>query len=152
MMPEPTALEQPGGQGPGLAAPPPPPPHPRPSAPPPAPQADAGPRRVIGAVALSYQDDPYGKSWPLHDGDNLVGRAETNVKVDVPVAHGTTSTRHATIHCAEGVVSVTDMKSTNGTFHNGRRIAPNAPVPINSGDKLRFGGYTIYVFFAPNRQ
>jgi len=101
---------------------------------------------------LSYQDDPYGKSWLLHDGENLVGRAETNIKVDVPVAHGTTSTRHASIHCSDGEITLTDMKSTNGTFHNGRRIPPNSPVRLANGDKVRFGGYTLYIFYPPTRQ
>jgi pSer/pThr/pTyr-binding forkhead associated (FHA) protein len=119
---------------------------------PPEPQPDAGVRRVIGAVLLGYQDDAYGKHWLLHDGDNLVGRAETNIKVDVPIAHGTTSTRHATIHCGEGEVTLADMKSTNGTFQNGRRLAPNAPSRVTSGDKIRFGGYSVYIFFPPNRQ
>ena len=116
------------------------------------PEPDAGPRRVIGAVLLSYQDDSYGKHWLLHDGDNLVGRAETNIKVDVPIAHGTTSTRHASIRCTDTEMTLTDMKSTNGTFQNGRRLAPNAPARLTSGDKVRFGGYSVYVFFPPNRQ
>ena len=117
-----------------------------------APAAATGPRQVIGAVLLTYQDDIYGKHWMLHDGDNLVGRAETDVKCEVPVAHGTTSTRHATIRCDAGEVVVTDMKSTNGTYHNGRRITANNPVKLHSGDKLRFGGYSVFVFYAPSRQ
>lgn len=130
----------------------------KPAAPPasPAPAAaageEAGARRVIGALLLSYQDDAYGKHMVLHDGDNLVGRAETNVKCDVPIAHGTTSTRHATIRCGEGEVTIIDMKSTNGTYHNGRRITANTPARLRSGDKLRFGGYSAYIFFAPSRQ
>lgn len=149
-----------------MGAPPPPmeapapaePPPPGPSGPPPVPapraepDADAGPRRVIGGVVLSYQDDTYGLHWLLHDGDNLVGRAETNIKVDVPIAHGTTSTRHASIHCGEGEVTLLDMKSTNGTYQNGRRITANNPVKLKSGDKLRFGGYSAYIFFATSRQ
>jgi len=150
-----TVPRQPPPEGP---RPPAPPPRRGLSAPPPAMDAipeiqpEAESRRVIGAVLLAYQDDAYGQHWLLHDGDNLIGRAETSIKVDVAIAHGTTSTRHATIHCSEGEVTLTDMKSTNGTFQNGRRLAPNAPARLTSGDKIRFGGYSVYVFFPPNRQ
>ncbi len=44
------------------------------------------------------------------------------------------------------------MKSTNGTYVNGQRIDPNAPRPLNEGDKIRFGGYTAYLLVARNRQ
>jgi glutamate dehydrogenase len=84
----------------------------------------------------------------LGEGDNLVGRAETNVKCEVPIAHGTTSTRHATIRCANGQLSVQDMKSTNGTYVNGRRLEPNVVTPLNDGDKVRFGGYTVSLVVA----
>lgn len=141
-------------------APPGAPPPPEPPAPPgagpaagggPAPSADDGPRRVLAGFLYSFQDDNYGKHWVLHDGDNLVGRAETSVKCDVPIAHGTTSTRHASITCNNGTVTVNDMKSTNGTYVNGRRIDPNVPTPLNDGDKIRFGGFTCYLCAAKNR-
>jgi predicted component of type VI protein secretion system len=113
--------------------------------------ADDGQRRVLAGFLYSFQDDTFGKHWVLHDGDNLVGRAETSVKCDVPIAHGTTSTRHAAISCNNGNVSINDMKSTNGTYVNGRRIDPNVPTPINDGDKIRFGGFTCYVAAAKHR-
>jgi hypothetical protein len=112
----------------------------------PAPAADPSGRRVLSGFLYSYQEDAYGKHWVLHEGDNLVGRAETSVRCDVPVAHGTTSTRHASIRCeGDGRVLVVDLKSTNGTYVNGRRIEPHAPVPVNDGDKIRFGGYTVFL-------
>lgn len=139
--------------GPGAYPPPPEPPGGPPmGGPAEAPQADhGGPRRVLGGFLYSFQDDSYGQHWVLHEGDNLVGRAETSVKCDVPVAHGTTSTRHATISCQNGQMVLSDMKSTNGTYVNGRRIEPNVPTPLNDGDKVRFGGYTVYVVLAKNR-
>ncbi len=107
---------------------------------------------MLAGFLYSFQEDTYGKNWTLHEGENLVGRAETSVKCDVPIAHGTTSTRHATIACNDGQTTVRDMKSTNGTYVNGQRIDPNAPRPLNEGDKLRFGGYTTYLLVARNRQ
>lgn len=106
------------------------------------------PRRTLAGFIYSFQEDNLGKHWVLNDGDNLVGRAETNVKCEVPIAHGTTSTRHATIRCVNGQISVQDMKSTNGTYVNGRRLDPNVPTPLNDGDKVRFGGYTVNLVVA----
>ncbi len=107
---------------------------------------------MLTGFLVSYQEDPYGKHWVLHEGENLVGRAETAVKVDVPIAHGTTSTRHATIRATGPQLSIADMKSTNGTYVNAKRLPPNQPTPINDGDKLRFGGYTVFVVITANRK
>ena len=106
---------------------------------------------MLTGFLYSFQEDTYGKHWVLHEGDNLVGRAETSVKCDVPVAHGTTSTRHATVRCNGGQISVQDMKSTNGTYLNGQRIDPATPVPLSEGDKVRFGGYTVLLSIAKNQ-
>jgi hypothetical protein len=139
-----------GSGGPGL-----PPPRPRSMSgdAQPGPSAGAGsePRRLLTGFLYSFQEDAYGKHWVLHEGENLVGRAETNVKCDVPVAHGTTSTRHATIRCNDLSLSIQDMKSTNGTYVNGRRLDPNMPVQLTDGDKIRFGGYTVHLMLAKNR-
>lgn len=45
------------------------------------------------------------------------------------------------IHCAvdkiDGKFTVTDLGSTNGTFINGARLAPQVPYPIENGDILK---------------
>lgn len=110
-----------------------------------------GPRRVLAGFVYTFQEDSYGRHWVLHEGENLVGRADTNVKCDVPIAHGTTSTRHAAIRCADGQVTIQDMKSTNGTFVNGRRLEPNVATSVQDGDKLRFGAYTVHIMMAAHR-
>lgn len=109
----------------------------------PSPAVADGPRRVLAGFLYSFQEDSFGKHWVLHEGENLVGRAEMSVKCEVAIAHGTTSTRHAQVTCTDGRIAVTDMKSTNGTYVNGRRIDPNVPTPLHDGDKVRFGGYTV---------
>ncbi|MSP25516.1 MAG: FHA domain-containing protein [Myxococcales bacterium] len=113
--------------------------------------AAEGPRRVLAGFVYTFQEDSYGRHWVLHEGDNLVGRADTAVKCDVPIAHGTTSTRHATIRCADGQLGVQDLRSTNGTFVKGRRIEPNMSTPLQDGDTLRFGAYTVHVVAAAQR-
>lgn len=109
---------------------------------------DAIGQGALAGFLYSFQEDALGKHWLLNEGENLVGRAETNVKCEIPIAHGTTSTRHATFRCSNGSVLVQDMKSTNGTYLNGRRLEPNTPTPVNDGDKVRFGGFTVTVVIA----
>lgn len=103
---------------------------------------------MLAGFVYSFQEDSFGKHWLLHEGENLIGRSETNVKCEIPIAHGTTSTRHATIRCSNGTMSLQDMKSTNGTYVNGRRLDPNIPVQLNDGDKVRFGGFTVNLVVA----
>ncbi len=110
--------------------------------------ADPQPQRPLGGFIYSFQDDARGKHWVIFEGENLIGRAETNVNCEVPIAHGTTSTRHATIRCANGQFTLQDMKSTNGTYVNGRRLEPNSPTQLTDGDKVRFGGYTVNLVIA----
>lgn len=103
-------------------------------------------RRVLAGFLVSFQDDPYGKFWPLWKGKNLVGRAETGQKVDIEIGHGTTSTHHATIECDGQRFILTDLGSTNGTFHNEEAIGFQGRRELRDGDKIRFGGFSVIVF------
>lgn len=49
------------------------------------------------------------------------------------------SRRHAIIGVQEKDYVLEDLASANGTFVNGRRLAPQAPTPIRHGDELKFG-------------
>ncbi|MEM6294223.1 MAG: FHA domain-containing protein [Myxococcota bacterium] len=44
---------------------------------------------------------------------------------------------------ADGVLVVSDLNSSNGTFVNGRRIG--SPYPLRNGDKVRFGPHSSFV-------
>ncbi len=130
-------------------APPPPPPGPAPApapmAPQEAPKADPSGRRALAGFLVSYQDDPMGKFWPLWQGKNSVGRADTGQKVEIPIAHGTTSTHHAIIDCDPQRFILSDLGSTNGTFHNEEAIGFQGKRELRDGDKIRFGGYSVMV-------
>ena len=142
--PEPEPMRPPP-RGPG-GPPPPPPPPPAMQQPPAAQAAQAvGPegRRTLVGFLVSFQDDQLGKFWPLYQGKNVIGRAETGQKVDVEVAHGTTSTRHATLDCDGGRIVLTDLGSTNGTFHNEEAIGFQGRRDVRNGDKVRFGGFSV---------
>jgi len=136
--------------GPMVGGPPPPPPAPLMAPPPAPPQADAPKadpqnRRALAGFLVSYQDDEFGKFWPLWQGKNSIGRADTGQRVDIEVAHGTTSTHHAAIECDPQRFVLSDLGSTNGTFHNEEAIGFQGKRELRDGDKIRFGGYSVMV-------
>jgi hypothetical protein len=109
------------------------------------PKSDSAGRRALAGFLVSYQDDPMGKFWPLWQGKNSVGRADTGQKVEIEIAHGTTSTHHATIECDPQRFVLSDLGSTNGTFHNEEAIGFQGKRELRDGDKIRFGGYSVMV-------
>jgi adenylate cyclase len=73
-------------------------------------------------------------SFELRDGAALVvGRAPTS---DIPVIDPTISRRHAEVECHDGIVTVRDLGSSNGTFLNGARIES---ATISPSDTVTFG-------------
>lgn len=100
---------------------------------------------------MSFQDDSMGKFWPLWQGQNSIGRADTGQKMDVPIGHGTTSTRHAIIECDGNRLSLSDLGSTNGTFLNEEAIGYQGRRDVRDGDRIRFGGYTVLVIHVAGR-
>jgi pSer/pThr/pTyr-binding forkhead associated (FHA) protein len=49
------------------------------------------------------------------------------------------SRRHAALVRYHGATHLLDLHSVNGTYLNGKRLQPDVPHPLNSGDELRFG-------------
>jgi serine/threonine-protein kinase len=81
---------------------------------------------------------------PKYQPELLVGRAHKDTVPDINLTpHGGTqagvSRRHATIFRRGEQWFVQDLGSTNGTFVNGQKLAPNQSRVIRQGDKLRFG-------------
>lgn len=112
--------------------------------------APSGGRQLVGFL-VSFQDDPLGRYWAVYQGRNVVGRAETGQQVDVPIGHGTTSTHHAAIEADKGTITITDLGSTNGTFHNEEAIGFQGRRELRDGDKVRFGGYSVVLIDVASR-
>jgi pSer/pThr/pTyr-binding forkhead associated (FHA) protein len=110
----------------------------------PAPSPDG--RRTLAGFLVSYQDDSAGKFWPLYQGKNSIGRADTGQKIDIEIAHGTTSTHHASVDCEGQRFVLSDLGSTNGTFHNEEAVGFQGKRELRDGDRLRFGGYSVVLF------
>jgi DNA-binding winged helix-turn-helix (wHTH) protein len=72
--------------------------------------------------------------FPLHQGDNMVGREpDVDVRIDAP----SVSRRHARLRITGADVTVEDLGSTNGTFVGQRKIGE--AVGLKNGDEIRFG-------------
>ncbi|MCS6993938.1 MAG: FHA domain-containing protein [Anaerolineales bacterium] len=57
------------------------------------------------------------------------------------------SRRHAAIHREEDGYYITDLNSTNGTRINGRRLLPNTPCRLSSGDVVSLGRLNLIVLY-----
>ena len=55
------------------------------------------------------------------------------------------STTHGKVHIHRGVLSITDLDSTNGTYINGEKIEPREPTEIKHGDTIRIGATIMRV-------
>src|SRR5690349_23814152 len=72
-----------------------------------------------------------------------VGRVQGN---DLMLPKGNVSKRHARLLFRDGRVIVTDLKSTNGTYVNGRKIA-QATI-VREGDKIYVGDFVLRIEMA----
>jgi predicted component of type VI protein secretion system len=57
------------------------------------------------------------------------------------------SRQHATIRRTDGMLTLTDLNSVNGTLLNGQRLAPNQPRVLRDGDEIRLGKLVCHVYF-----
>ena len=81
-------------------------------------------------------EDGSGQSHPLRVSSNLVGREGT----DVLIFDKTVSRSHARLEVSDdGIVSVEDLSSTNGTQVGGERLMPHSLRRLSNGDRVQFG-------------
>jgi uncharacterized protein (TIGR02996 family) len=69
-----------------------------------------------------------------------IGRIQGN---DIVLAMGNISKRHARCVERDGKLIVVDLKSTNGTFVNGRKLT--SPLVIHDSDKVLIGDFTLVI-------
>lgn len=67
-----------------------------------------------------------------------IGRGEVN---DIVLPTGKVSKRHARLEVSPQGLVLTDLKSINGTYVNGRKVV--APVLISEGDRVHVGEFSI---------
>ena len=67
-----------------------------------------------------------------------IGRVQGN---DIVLPKGNVSKRHSRIVLKDGRFIVVDLKSTNGTYVNGRKIT--SPLVVKTGDKIYIGDFIM---------
>jgi diguanylate cyclase (GGDEF)-like protein len=80
----------------------------------------------------------------LEPGGTRLGRAADNT---FQLSEISVSRHHAAIDAdAQGIVRLTDLGSTNGTFLNGRRLRAHTPFRLKDGDRVQLGSSVILKF------
>ena len=57
------------------------------------------------------------------------------------------SRNHVMIMRSEHALTITDMRSVNGTHLNGQRLIPDEPRLLRDGDEIRLGRLVAYIYF-----
>ncbi len=84
---------------------------------------------------------PGGRSFvvPVRDGETSIGRDTTN---SLALNDARVSRRHAVLRSDGRQVTVADLSSRNGTYHNGERLGA-AAVTLAPGDIVKVGDFTL---------
>ncbi|MGQ9816531.1 MAG: diguanylate cyclase [bacterium] len=77
------------------------------------------------------------KNLPIEKHECIIGRANG---CDFLIDGKEVSRRHARVYYKDGMYVIEDLKSTNGTFVNGKRIDA---VELHHGDEINIGNFTI---------
>ena len=93
----------------------------------------------FAAATLQYGEH----SHTMCEGENLVGRAQD---CRVVMTDGTVSRHHAIITVYDGVSSIRDLDSKNGTYVDGRRIG-RSPVMLSPQSRIELGGVVASIMF-----
>jgi hypothetical protein len=86
-------------------------------------------------------------------GMTVIGRRDLKqgVSVDIDLSRADSrrivSRRHASVEHRQGYI-VMDLASINGTFLNGKRLAPRMPAPLNNGDEIMIGRDGVRLTFS----
>jgi len=91
-----------------------------------------------------------GVDYPIYDGPNFIGRAdELPVDIDLDDQERPDqiwiSKQHACVFLEGGQLCVEDLNSSNGSYINRVKLAPNVRMPLKAGDILQIGSVHLKV-------
>lgn len=81
-----------------------------------------------------------GEKLPVRSPVVRIGRGTGN---DIVMEDDSVSASHARLEFDEGAWRITDLDSTNGTFVESVRLAPQVPTPLPYGASVRLGGVRL---------
>jgi pSer/pThr/pTyr-binding forkhead associated (FHA) protein len=92
------------------------------------------------AVFTRQSGPDAGEPLPVRSPVLSIGHGSQN---DLVLDDDSVSKTHARLEYDAGDWRLTDLGSTNGTYIDGVRLAPEVPMPINSGATARFGAVAL---------
>ncbi len=79
-------------------------------------------------------------SIPIQEEPVYIGRLPG---VEIQLAHQQVSRRHAALRCTDTECVLVDMGSANGTILNGKKLGPQLPVTLKTGDSIQIGPFKL---------
>src|SRR5262249_29915863 len=98
------------------------------------------------SVLIILRGPDMGRHFPLDQDRTTLGR---NTDSSIPLTGKQVSRQHAYIYRQDDQFFLQDLGSSNGTFLNGKRLAPNAPSPLTERDTFQIGPYLFGLRPAP---
>jgi hypothetical protein len=92
------------------------------------------------SLALVHRVFPLEKGPTAASGPVVVGRTSEN---DVSIPEYSISKRHCVFEIKDGMMTVADCGSTNGTTLNGTPLERDTPVPLCGGEQITMGRFTF---------
>ncbi len=81
-----------------------------------------------------------GKTFHVGSRTVTIGRKPTNF---IQIGDSEVSRIHAQLRPAGARAALVDMNSSTGTYHNGDKLQPNDPQPLEEGDTFKIGSVTF---------
>jgi hypothetical protein len=107
------------------------------------PEGNSGKQLAILAVQAGPR---IGEEMPIGSPRVTIGSGNQN---DLVIADDSVSTNHALLEYEYGGWRLTDLDSTNGTYVEGVKMAPQVPTPLPLGSSVRFGGLRLHFRHVP---
>ncbi|HXG09978.1 MAG TPA: SpoIIE family protein phosphatase [Gemmataceae bacterium] len=89
---------------------------------------------------ITLQGPSSGQQFPLAEGTTIIGRQPDSAIYLESLA---VSRQHAQVTLRQGVCTIEDLGSSNGTYLNGKLIPPRTPQPLTEQDMLQIGPYVL---------
>ena len=97
--------------------------------------------RIPDCTLIGASEDLVGLAYPVGRDGVVVGRSlEAVLRLD---SDGVSRFHARLEHSNQGVLVLSDLGSSNGTYVNGRRL--ERPEPLHDGDRVRFGPRASFV-------
>jgi|ERR1051325_5203218 pSer/pThr/pTyr-binding forkhead associated (FHA) protein len=98
------------------------------------------------SVIVILRGPEAGKYFSLAKERTTLGR---NTDCDISLPGKQISRQHAHLHVRDQNILLEDLGSSNGTFANGKRLTPHAPMLLTEADTFQIGPYLFGVRAAP---